>query len=376
MIAEETAPLRFILKRSRLQRHSHSRKMATSEATEPTTLSSVDDLPAETRRTMAARTSEDMSPETEEMLRWAAASLPDYVADEFSPLTGDPSFAPLLWPVAAPQRDPVLKAVAACGSSLARVPTSERRRRSIVEAAAAQDEEALVYASPKLLGDREFMLSQCIFSGRRLRFASKRLRDDKEVVSMALRSFGSALQWASPRLRRDPELCWAAVMNHGCALHHVPRRLRESREFVLAVRRGDNRRGVFHRRGGDVYDAARHMLGGDRSLASDDGFAYERDVAKPKMAVGTMRVKARHVAGKSACAGDALWCTGQRHGRLEGRGGWVPPVGGNVKGTEGWYTEKDNEYRQLFSSGSPAKRWAGSGRIYRSPPESSMGFVG
>ena len=145
---------------------------ATSEATEPTTLSSVDDLPAETRRTMAARTSEDMSPETEEMLRWAAASLPDYVADEFSPLTGDPSFAPLLWPVAAPQRDPVLKAVAACGSSLARVPTSERRRRSIVEAAAAQDEEALVYASPKLLGDREFMLSQCIFSGRRLRFAS------------------------------------------------------------------------------------------------------------------------------------------------------------------------------------------------------------
>jgi hypothetical protein len=182
---------------------------------------------------------------------------------------------------------------------------------------------ALIFASPELRDDKTYILQHVKVNGRRLKFASKALKDDREIVKAAINTYGGALEWASPRLRRDPDLVWSAVMSHGCAMHHVPRRMREQPDFILGVRRGDMRRGLFPKRGGDSHALAL-SLHSIRKWTLDDGFSYE-DLAKaPKV-----------VTGKSVSSRE-LWLSGGRHGRLEGWGGWLPPVGGAVKGFPNW----------------------------------------
>lgn len=87
---------------------------------------------------------------------------------------------------------------------------------------------------PKLLADRDFVITAARRKGLVLRYAAAQLKCDREVALAAVEQAGCALQWADS-FADDDELVLAAVRNNGIALRFASKRLASDRDVVLVA---------------------------------------------------------------------------------------------------------------------------------------------
>ena len=233
--------------------------------------------------------------------------------------------------VPPPFRHRVLSSLEQDGLLLSRLPAEVRGDSEAVRVASRQNVMSLVHAAKNLRGDKAFMVDLVSRNGRALQFATAELKADKDVVIAACSSggYGDALQFASRALRDDEALCFHAITACGAARHYASRRLRDDHAFTLRLASAASAGRALSVAGERVGKPAGTALREGRTWARDGGFAYN-DLAGVSGTGGATRFE--------FCAPHS--------GRLEGRGGWVPPVSGDGSGAlREWYADDDHVCR-------------------------------
>ena len=105
-------------------------------------------------------------------------------------------------------------------------------KQKILSAMDTQSHSALEKASPKLKGDKEFMLTAVSKRGLALQYADDTLTADREVVLAAVAQSGPALEYADDILKADKEVVLAAVNKDGNVLKHASAALKADTEVV------------------------------------------------------------------------------------------------------------------------------------------------
>ncbi len=115
-----------------------------------------------------------------------------------------------------------------------------RDDEEVVFAAVERDARNFAYASKRLRGSREFVLSLLesidYFSYSSVKFLLKHSKDfsgDRSVIFAAVKRSGQALELASEKLKRDRDIVLTAVGSYGDALKYVPKDVDFYEEAVL-----------------------------------------------------------------------------------------------------------------------------------------------
>jgi hypothetical protein len=94
---------------------------------------------------------------------------------------------------------------------------------------------ALNYASESLKDDKDVVLITVKYIGYSLKYASESLRDDKDVVIAAVQNDGWALKYASENLQNDRNIVLIAVNREGYSLRYASESLKDDREIALVA---------------------------------------------------------------------------------------------------------------------------------------------
>mmetsp|Transcript_108226 Transcript_108226/g.305985 ORF Transcript_108226/g.305985 Transcript_108226/m.305985 type:complete len:347 (+) Transcript_108226:1-1041(+) len=129
----------------------------------------------------------------------------------------------------------VLKAVQVSGDTLEFATKKLQGDREVVITAVTSnwDGNALEYAAEDIRADRDVVVAAVLRTGDALEFAAESLRADREVVLTAVSANGIALRFASVALQGDRDVVLAAVRRDAAALSYASKSFQEDREAVL-----------------------------------------------------------------------------------------------------------------------------------------------
>eukprot|EP00405_Crypthecodinium_cohnii_P036553 CAMPEP_0206537136 /NCGR_PEP_ID=MMETSP0325_2-20121206/7151_1 /ASSEMBLY_ACC=CAM_ASM_000347 /TAXON_ID=2866 /ORGANISM="Crypthecodinium cohnii, Strain Seligo" /LENGTH=595 /DNA_ID=CAMNT_0054034453 /DNA_START=436 /DNA_END=2223 /DNA_ORIENTATION=- len=136
-------------------------------------------------------------------------------------------------PEALADRQVALKLVSTDGAMLEHLPNIWGDDDEVAWAAMENDAFNLEFVSPRLRGNKDFVLKTVKRDGRALRYASEELLGDREVVLEGVQNAGYELKFASEELRADRELVLVAVKSNCQALAHAADALRVDKELAL-----------------------------------------------------------------------------------------------------------------------------------------------
>ncbi len=139
--------------------------------------------------------------------------------------------------------------------------------KEIVLKAVSAHGSSLEYASDALKDDKEVVIAAIENFGIALKYASARLKDDKDVVLIAVKVKELVLVYASDRLKNDQEIGLAAVTKFGGSLAIVSSEVRRNESVILAALKDQNySRYILNEDQSDLISLGEEIIYNDGSL--------------------------------------------------------------------------------------------------------------